>query len=70
MLDAGGSITNPDATDDAGAYGDGINTTGMSAGTGAATGLPCDVQQLFENRCIGCHLGASPPRCSSCKGSP
>jgi hypothetical protein len=42
--------------------GDGINTTGAGAGTGAATGLPCDVQQLFENRCIGCHLGASPPK--------
>lgn len=46
---------------DAAVYGDGINTTGMGAGTGAATGLPCDVQQLLENRCIGCHLGPSPP---------
>jgi hypothetical protein len=61
MVDSGGAITNQDATDDASAYGDGINTTGMGAGTGAATGLPCDVQQLLENRCIGCHLGASPP---------
>src|SRR3990172_7589393 len=41
--------------------GDGINTTGSGAGTGAVTGLPCDVQQLLENRCIGCHLGTSPP---------
>jgi hypothetical protein len=40
--------------------GDGINTSGKGAGTGAATGLPCDVQQLLENRCIGCHLGPSP----------
>lgn len=49
--------------DDAGAAGngDGINATGAGAGTGAATGLPCDVQQLLENRCIGCHLGKSPP---------
>jgi hypothetical protein len=36
---------------------DGINTTGEGAGTGASTGLPCDVQQLFENRCVACHLG-------------
>lgn len=27
------------------------------AGTGLATGLPCDVQALLENRCIGCHDG-------------
>jgi hypothetical protein len=57
------STTIPDAAAsavDAAVYGDGINTTGMGAGTGAATGLPCDVQQLLENRCIGCHLGPSP----------
>ena len=48
-----------DASDDA-PFGDGINGTGVGAGTGAATGLPCDVQQLLENRCIGCHLGPSP----------
>ncbi len=40
--------------------GDGINMTGVGAGTGANTGLPCDVQQLLENRCIGCHAGPSP----------
>jgi hypothetical protein len=42
---------------------EGINTSGVGAGTGAATGLPCDVQQLLENRCIGCHLATatSPP---------
>ena len=45
-----------------GGFGDGINTTGTGAGTGAATGLPCDVQQLLENRCIGCHLGPSPAK--------
>ena len=39
----------------------GINATGAGAGTGAPTGLPCDVQQLLENRCIGCHMGKSPP---------
>src|SRR5438045_4147908 len=30
------------------------------AGSGLATGLPCDVQALFENRCISCHSGAMP----------
>lgn len=40
---------------------EGVNTTGRGAGTGAETGLPCDVQQLLENRCIGCHLRTSPP---------
>jgi hypothetical protein len=38
----------------------GLNTTGVGAGTGADTGLPCDVQQLLENRCIACHLATSP----------
>ena len=34
------------------------------AGSGLATGLPCDVQALLENRCIGCHVGktAGAPR--------
>jgi hypothetical protein len=50
-----GSSGDPGAVD-----GDGINATGKGAGTGAETGLPCDVQQLLENRCIGCHLGPSP----------
>ncbi len=27
------------------------------AGTGANTGLPCDVQAVLENRCIACHSG-------------
>jgi mono/diheme cytochrome c family protein len=39
----------------------GVNGSGVGAGTGANTGLPCDIQQLLENRCIGCHLGTSPP---------
>ena len=29
------------------------------AGTGAATGLPCDVQGVIENRCIACHDGVT-----------
>lgn len=57
----GGSTTSLDGGGDAAAPPDeGINTTGVGAGTGAVTGLPCDVQQLLENRCIGCHLGPSP----------
>jgi hypothetical protein len=39
----------------------GINTSGAGAGSGANTGLPCDVQQVLENRCVGCHLSTSPP---------
>lgn len=31
------------------------------AGSGLNTKLPCDVQALLENRCIGCHSGSSPP---------
>src|SRR3954468_2592609 len=27
------------------------------AGSGLATGLPCDVQAVIENRCIACHDG-------------
>ena len=27
------------------------------AGTGLATGLPCDVQAVIENRCLACHGG-------------
>src|SRR5205823_3461714 len=47
--------TNPDG----GGYGDGINDSGHGAGSGAATGLPCAVQEVLENRCIGCHLAGS-----------
>lgn len=35
-------------------------TTGP-AGSGLATGLPCDVQAVIEDRCIACHSGTSPP---------
>jgi cytochrome c5 len=31
------------------------------AGTGLATGLPCDVQAVIENRCIACHDGTGAP---------
>ena len=31
------------------------------AGSGLATGLPCDVQGVIENRCIACHSGELPP---------
>lgn len=31
------------------------------AGTGLATGLPCDVQGILENRCIACHGSDDPP---------
>jgi len=40
---------------------EGINASGQGAGTGADTALPGDVQQLFENRCITCHLGPPGP---------
>jgi len=55
-----GSTTNPGDPGATVPADEGINTTGTGAGTGAVTGLPCDVQQLLENRCIGCHLGPSP----------
>jgi mono/diheme cytochrome c family protein len=41
---------------DGGLMGDGINGSGSGAGTGTFTGLPCNVQQVLENRCIACHL--------------
>ena len=31
------------------------------AGSGLATGLPCDVQGILENRCIACHSTDNPP---------
>lgn len=33
------------------------STSEGPAGTGANTGLPCDVQAVLENRCIACHDG-------------
>jgi hypothetical protein len=56
---ADGGSTLPGNADAEAPPNEGINTTGVGAGTGAATGLPCDVQQLLENRCIGCHLATS-----------
>ncbi len=32
------------------------------AGTGTTTGLPCDVQKVLEDGCIGCHGGSTSPR--------
>jgi hypothetical protein len=60
---ADGSTTIAVDTDASAPADEGINATGVGAGTGAVTGLPCDVQQLLENRCIGCHLATatSPP---------
>ena len=57
--------TSPDAGDTT-AIPPGTEPTGEStpsgpAGTGLATGLPCDVQAVIENRCIACHSGDTPP---------
>jgi mono/diheme cytochrome c family protein len=41
-------------------YPPGINDTGKGAGSGTDTGLPCNVQAVLENRCIGCHREGSP----------
>lgn len=40
--------------DDSGPQG-GVGVVDGGAGTGATTGLPCDIQQLLEVRCIACH---------------
>ena len=40
--------------DDSGPQG-GVGVVDGGAGTGAPTGLPCDIQQLLEVRCIACH---------------
>jgi mono/diheme cytochrome c family protein len=39
----------------------GVGVVDGGAGTGANTGLPCDVQAILEVRCIACHSTASPP---------
>jgi hypothetical protein len=52
-VDAGAS---PDADEQGG-----VGIVPGGAGTGADTGLPCDVQAILEVRCIGCHSSASPP---------
>jgi mono/diheme cytochrome c family protein len=59
--DAATSGSDPNGANPGGETG-GINSSGVGAGTGAPTGLRCDVQQLLENRCIGCHQNASPPK--------
>lgn len=46
-------------TSDSGATGD---DGGWGAGTGGFTGLPCDVQKVLEDGCIGCHGGSQSPR--------
>jgi hypothetical protein len=50
----GGEGGLPSYNDDSGAQG-GVGIVEGGAGTGAATGLPCDIQQLLEIRCIACH---------------
>jgi mono/diheme cytochrome c family protein len=45
--------------DDAGEQG-GVGVVDGGAGTGANTGLPCDVQQILEVRCIACHSTSLP----------
>jgi mono/diheme cytochrome c family protein len=52
---ASGAVTGTDPTGSAAAPA----TPSGPAGTGLATGLPCDVQGIIENRCIACH-GATP----------
>jgi hypothetical protein len=47
------------ANDDAGEQG-GVGVVDGGAGTGANTGLPCDVQQVLEVRCIACHSTSIP----------
>jgi hypothetical protein len=44
----------PSYDDDSGMQG-GVGIVDGGAGTGANTGLPCDVQQMLEVRCIACH---------------
>ena len=38
----------------------GVGVVDGGAGTGANTGLPCDVQAILEVRCIGCHSTPTP----------
>jgi len=53
--DAGSSVIPPGSTDPSSDPPEG------PAGSGLATGLPCDVQGVIENRCIACHAGEVPP---------
>ena len=52
--DGGSSVIPPGNTDPS-------SESEGPAGTGLATGLPCDVQGVIENRCIACHSGELPP---------
>ena len=47
------------AQDDAGEQG-GVGVIEGGAGTGANTGLPCNIQQILEVRCIACHSTTIP----------
>ena len=55
----GTSGSNPIILDDGGTTSDNLDG---GAGTGTATGLPCDVQKVLEDGCIACHGGAQAPR--------
>ncbi len=39
----------------------GSTATSGGSGTGSFTGLPCDVQKVLEDGCIGCHSGSQAP---------
>ena len=49
-----------DTSFDDGGVGPDSKLPGGPAGSGLVTGLPCDVQALVENRCLGCHSGEQP----------
>jgi hypothetical protein len=54
----GGGTTDNGGGSDAGSSGSNTDAGPLGqAGTGAATGLPCDVQATIENRCLACHDG-------------
>ena len=47
---------------DAGTTATGDDGGATGAGTGGFSGLPCDVQKIVEDGCIGCHGGTQSPR--------
>jgi len=53
------SSTESNSSDDTTPVGD-IPSDG-GAGTGAFTGIPCDVQQILETACLGCHTKTNTP---------
>jgi hypothetical protein len=57
----GGAVISTGASEPASTDSDGGGEATGAAGTGAPTGLPCDVQGVIENRCIACHSGTAPP---------